>query len=231
MVNPDKFSEDLENLWALCETAPDKTAAATWEAVQVLVEIFRELQAHRPLELGGIPQVIEGDGTASTVQPRATETAHGNRLDLVKHVAIEELNVAPQVAEYARRILMGARPEPDRGVMDTLWGYAAMEVPEGYTLTDAAEQRARALYELVERATNDGVHPAAAELARRILAGEGPTVEIHHHITGLIQELPLVRLDGSPPTSQAVALDPPRTVLAVSSSVDLEPGDLGEEGQ
>lgn len=248
MADPEKMWQEFVEVWDNQEVEEGRTSWAGYYVVGLLVEIHKELQAQRPVELEPVtiesyesryPGLADGLSRAMVrrfdkevqrrmaevhAPGRETDSPHEVRLRQVSRAAVEELNVAPQVAEYARRILMGARPEPDMGIMETLWGYVGKQVvPEGYTLVD---KRAAALLELRERATNDGVHPAAAELARRILAGEGPTVTIHHHITGLIQELPLPRLDGGPPTSQAVALDPPRTVLVLEVNVDLEEGDL-----
>lgn len=156
--------------------------------VRFLKEILEELRRHPPLGL-----------SVYLAEQSPGETVHGNRLDLVKHVAIEELNVAPQVAEYARRILMGCRPEPDLGVIQTLLGY-----------------------------TGQRIHPAALELARRILAGEGPSVEVHHRVRQMICLSP--HHEQGTPADQAVTFGEPRTVLVVGADVDLEAGDLGEGG-
>ena len=245
MVDAEKMFEEFKVEW---EDSPSDLGALFYVA-RFLKEILAELQAHRPVDTRTeLEPVVSAPGVpldrimarfdamterrmaeVHAPEPKATQTAHNLRLEQVEHTAIEELNVAPQVAVYARRILMGSRPEPDRGVMDTLWGYAAMEVPEGYTLVD---KRAAALLELTKRATNDGVHPAAAELARRVLAGEWGTVEVYHKVVELAQGLEL----GGPEqeitgATETVFLVPPATVLVVDPGVDLEPGDLGEAGQ
>lgn len=246
MENPEKMWENFESEWQMGDAVD---TGALYYVTMFLREILVELRGHRPVELEPItiesyesryPLMAGGLSRAMVrrfdeeVQRRMaelhaplrdTETAHGNRLDLVKHTAIEELNVAPQVAEYARRILMGCRPEPDRGVMDLLWDYAGVEVPEGYTLV---AKGLVALKDLTEWAIKEeGVHPAAAELARRILAGEGPTITVYYRVRSLTHE------DGPPQTGllselKVVGLEL-QTVMVVDADVDLEQGDLGEE--
>jgi hypothetical protein len=242
MAHPEAMWEEFREEW---ENAPAELGTLYY-VVKFLKALLAELQAHRPVDrepitvenhesryplmAGGLSRALfhqvdeEVQRRMSRVHaPRDTETIHGNRLDLVKHVAIEELNVAPQVAEYARRILMGCRPEPDRGVMDTLWSYVGQEPPEAYTLVDKGLV---ALNDLMEWAVKEeGVHPAAAGLARRILAGEGPTVTIHHRVTMMLQKLP----PGAPAKSGVVDFNGTRTVLVVEPGVDLEQGDLGAQ--
>jgi hypothetical protein len=224
MPNVERLWREFKRDWDVCgQDVQDAHANASYHTVLFLKEILQELQAQRPM----VGRLLS-DGIISD-----TQSAHDARLRLVMDVAIEELNVAPQVAEYARRILMGCRPEPDLGVMEALWGYVGADVPEGYTLVD---KRAVALRELVERATNDGVHPAAAELARRILAGDGPSVSVYRRVTRLRQQLfdPQTDVAKQFPVeceaAEDVDLTPPRTVMVVGPDVDLEPGDLGEEG-
>ncbi len=224
MVDPERLWEAFTSDWERREESVRGTATTSgYHIIRLLVEVLKELQAHRPVDLR-----VELEPVVTGPVIRDTETAHGNRLDLVKHIAIEELNVAPQVAEYARRILMGCRPEPDREVIESLWSYVGQEPPEGYTLVD---KRAAALLELTQRATNDGVHPAAAELARRILTGEGPTVKVYNRVAVMVQRDGPMRpadLDGVE-WCDVLDLNGPQTVLVVNGNVDLEPGDLGEE--
>lgn len=237
MENPKKMWENFVSEW---QRGDATDTGALYYVVMFLREILEELRRRRPVEL----EPIVAEVVARRPDLRDTETVHGNRLDLVKHTAIEELNVAPQVAEYARRILMGARPEPDRGVMDTLWGYAGVEIPEGYTLVDRVgvsstdlenHHHAQHLALCKSVALLKGVHPAAAELARRILAGEGPTVAVYQRVCEFTRRLfdPRTQVGQSCPDGlgmhETVLLDPHRTVLVVDPDVDLEPGDLEEE--
>lgn len=257
MENPKNLWDEFQEEW---ENNPNEVGALYYVVI-FLKGILEELRGHRPVELEPVQGFSEVDwaaiasdpatrkvmrqidaeierrlselsGTTSTMHLRETETAHGNRLDLVKHTAVEELNVAPQVAEYARRILMGCRPEPDEGVLWALFGYTGEEPPEGYVLVSRMFKNKKLdrgmTAELLRGiAVHNHVHPAAAELARRILAGEGPTVTVFYRVrsltheegppqTGLISELRVVDLEL-------------QTVLVVEPDVDLKPGDLGEE--
>ena len=202
MPTPEALLKEFEEVWENQVTEEGRGAWTEHYAVRLLAEILKELRDHRPVVL----EPVEREGVIITRYMGQTDTAQGTRLDLAKFVAVDELNVTPEVAEYARRILMGCRPEPDMGVIQTLLGY-----------------------------TGQRIHPAALELARRILAGEGPTVEVYRKVIRLRQQLfePLSDVAKEYPVkceaAEDVDLAPPRTVLVVGPDVDLEPDDPGED--